>query len=224
MERTSATAAAAGAIEHTRSRKKKDVQRDNFIIVAAQKTLFPSDLRESGSEQPDGEEDFNEEQIADQFDALGNLRRRPPIRIKGLPAPVLIAAKTGHLALDCPSRRPFVPSGISSKQPPTDPRKCPFCDGSHHLEQYAQMATAAQLLETMQGENAHINDVRNHSVAPSAVVSSTTNVQQSLREQFKSQPSKMLAFDGNQSLLNVLQSSRDESLEVSSIPPNCPVE
>lgn len=137
VDRTSAMAAAAGAGEHSRSRRKKDSQRDDFNIVAAQSTLIPSEQRQSGNEQPDVEQKFDDEQTTDQFDAFGNLRRRPQIRVKGPPGSCFNCGKPKHLARDCPSLRVYAPSGSSSRHPPTDPRKCPFIDGSHHLEQCA---------------------------------------------------------------------------------------
>lgn len=50
IDRTSAMAAAACASEHSRSRRKKNVQRDDFNIEAAKSTsLLPSEQKESGS-------------------------------------------------------------------------------------------------------------------------------------------------------------------------------
>lgn len=110
---------------------------------------------------------------------------------------------------------------LPSRQPLMDPRKCPFCDGSYHLEHCTQIAKAAQLLEAMRGENARTNDVWNQSLTPTSVISSTSNAPQSSRKQSKLQPSKSLTFDGNQSLLNVLQSSIDKSVEIPSIQSKC---
>lgn len=58
-------AGAAGEIKHSRLRKKKDVQRDDFNIVAALSIILPFNEKESGSDQPDGKQDFNEKQITD---------------------------------------------------------------------------------------------------------------------------------------------------------------